>query len=174
MLQRRQQLREQGSKHSVTRDLLARALSPIPLSRHSNHPDTTLPTPDDSQTASPTRPSSILPSRVVSLTSLAHLAVSSLSRPVSHRHKSAPLRVSRLPSAEHGNQDLFGSVLRASFSEETLPVLAHDSMSSSFDSKVAYKACKKEEGYVNFDKVLGLDNHASREEIAGMVGETGR
>jgi hypothetical protein len=33
---------------------------------------------------------------------------------------------------------------------------------------LAYNACKGEAGYVNFDKVLGLDNHAAHEGVVAL------
>jgi hypothetical protein len=170
MLQNRQHIREQGSKASPKHSLLGRTRPRIPLSKSSAQLDTA-PHGDSNQSPSPHAIIPVLPSRVVSLTSLANHAVSSLTRPASHRHKSAPLRVPSHKLTGNIHQDLFGEGLRSSFSQEILAVPSHESLASSFDSKVAYKACKKEEGYVNFDKVLGLDNHASREEIAGMAGE---
>ncbi|KAJ9110171.1 hypothetical protein QFC20_003023 [Naganishia adeliensis] len=171
MLQNRQQLREQGSKASPKHNLLGRSRPPTSIPKSSTQLGTTVRPGDTSQPPSPHAVVAVLPSRVVSLTSLAHHAVSSLTRPVSHRHKSAPLRVPSHKSTGNIHQDIFGEGLRSSFSQESSAFPSHESLASSFDSKVAYKACKKEEGYVNFDKVLGLDNHASREEIAGMVGE---
>jgi hypothetical protein len=175
ILQTREQLRRQGSKQSPRHGLLAQSRSSV-ANAQSNRSGTASESGFGSPPSTPPSPhagGSVLPSRVVSLTSLAHHAVSSLTRPISHRHKSAPLRVPSYKPTGTVHQNLFGGDLRPSFSQESLAVPSHESLASSFDSKVAYKACRKEEGYVNFDKVLGLSNHASREEIAAMVRENG-
>ncbi|KAI5454492.1 hypothetical protein NCC49_003391 [Naganishia albida] len=159
ILQTREQLRKEASKQSASHGFPTQPRSPV------LHSEGKQPSPSGNI-------ESVLPSRVVSLTHLAHHAVTGLARPVSHRHKSAPLRVPSYKPTGTVHQNLFDVELRPSFSQESLAAPSHDSLASSFDSKVAYKACRKEEGYVDFDKVLGLSNHASREGISAMVGES--
>lgn len=170
ILQRRHELRKQGSKQSLKYALLPRAHSPMSSRKGAKHSTIS---PKHSQPASPTSHGPTTPSRVVSLGSLAHQAVSSLTRPISHRHMSAPLRVPSSKSTGNIHQELLGDNLRSSVSYEVLSAAnGLKSLSSSFDSKVAYKACKKEEGYVDFDKVLGLDNHeAVHEQVVGVVAD---
>ena len=167
VLQRKYELRRQSSKQSLGHGLSVPSHPPKSI----NKKDITSSNVRATSAASRQRDT---PSRVVSLTSLAHEAVSSLARPVSHRHKSAPLQV---PSYKHiGNVPrnfLLGDNLRSSVSYEVLPYAdGLVSLAASFDSKSAYKACKKEEGYVDFDKVLGLDNHdAVLDEAVGAVAD---
>jgi hypothetical protein len=170
ILQRKHELRKQGSRQSLKFGVLPRAHSPMSLRKGAKHPAISS---KGSQPASPTSNSPATPSRVVSLTSLAHQAVSSLTRPISHRHMSAPLRVPSSKSTGNIHQELLGDKLRSSVSYEVLSQAnGLTSLSTSFDSKMAYKACKKEEGYVDFDKVLGLDNHeAVHEQVVGVVAD---
>lgn len=168
VLQRRHEIRKQGSRQSLRHGLLDEAQSPISVHKNAKYQAVS---PEISRVASPTSRGPTTPSRVVSLSSLAHQAVASLTRPISHRHNSAPLRVPTSKSTGNIGGDPLGDEFRSSISYEVLPYTKSlASLAASFDSKVAYKACKKEEGYVDFDKVLGLDNHdAVHEEVVGLV-----
>lgn len=168
VLQRKHELRRQSSKQSLRHGLSAPTHSPKSINKNTNYQN--ISSSNDRATSTTSRQRDT-PSRVVSLTSLAHEAVSSLARPVSHRHKSAPLRVPSYKDTGNVPENILGDNLRSSVSYEVLPYAdGLVSLAASFDSKLAYKACKKEEGYVDFDKVLGLDNHdAVQEEAVGAM-----
>ncbi|GHJ85497.1 hypothetical protein NliqN6_1899 [Naganishia liquefaciens] len=167
VLQRKHELRKQSSRQSLRHDPLSRAHFPKLAHDTATYQDISL---SRNRATSPPSRHHETPSRVVSLSSLTHQAVSSLARPVSFRHKSAPLRVSGCKHTGDKHQDLLGDIHRSSISYESVPDAGGlVSLAASFDSRLAYKACKKEEGYVEFDKVLGLDNHpAAYEEEVGV------
>lgn len=161
MLQRKHQhtLRKQGSKQSLKQAIIG----PKPDSPVSSSPSPRLNTSrvhhSHGYLDTLDKAASLQPLRVVSLTSLAGQAVASPARPVTHRHKSTPMPMAARSSATTGPADF----LRSSLSHESLLTASQASIAGSFDSKLAYNACKGEAGYVNFDKVLGLDNHAAHE-----------
>ncbi|KAJ9109720.1 hypothetical protein QFC19_001950 [Naganishia cerealis] len=160
VLQRKHQqdLRKQASKQSLKHGLISptsgspgsNMLSPQPIGLHVHLPYAEL---DPLHLEAPLRPP-----RVVSATSLNCNTVNTPSRPMSYRHESSPALTTR-----HSTTTTPGDFLRLSLSHESLPTASQASLAGSFDSKVAYKACKGEAGYVNFDKVLGLHNHATHQ-----------
>ncbi|KAJ9109120.1 hypothetical protein QFC21_000448 [Naganishia friedmannii] len=167
MLQRKHQqtLREQGSKQSLKQAIIGgpRPHSPISSSQNPqpntsrvyyshDHPDTL------------NKAGAARSLRVVSLTSLAGQAFKTPALPVSHRHQSTPMPMAGRSSATTSPADF----LRSSLSHESLLTASQASIARSFDSKLAYNACKGEAGYVDFDKVLGLDNHATHESVVAL------
>ncbi|KAJ9125468.1 hypothetical protein QFC22_000429 [Naganishia vaughanmartiniae] len=163
MLQRNHQhtVRKQGSKQSLKQAIIGPGPHSPVCKSPEHRPNTSRGYYSHDHLDTLDKDATTRPLRVVSLTSLAGPAVSTPTRPASHRHKSTPMPMAARTSAATSPADF----LRSSLSHESLLTASQASIAGSFDSKLAYSACKGQVGYVNFDKVLGLDNHAAHEGV---------